>query len=528
MWVCNFPDEFIRGAKHTAFRVRQAGSDESDETIALKLQSSPVTRMSLRTRFVPLVIGFVCVFMGTYDATAWGVVIPAVADQLELDLIVTQWVVLAPIVVNASLLLVMGNLADKIGHRRVLYFGLTSYVIAALLVTLSSGFALLIVARFLAGASFAVLFTVGSAFTVRAFVPAQRARALATVGICSSIGLVLGPLIGGLIAAEFGWRQLYLVPLAVLAICLIAIVIAVRVRLCERLWETPRRPRRRFDLPGAVLMFAWLGPLLYAITLGNDRGWLSVEIIGAAIVGLLALLAFFRLQLNALEPTLNFRFFKVRDFRLPVAAEYLGFVAGSVGFLLLPIYMAKVLGYSPFLIGIVIALGPAMILFTAPLAGIWADRSSPRRPATAGLLLVAFGSAVMLLLQADSPIWLLFVLTPVAGLGFGAFEWTVSTSIVGALPSSMLGVSAGFFATAKTLGFVTGQALWGLTFTIAVTTKAGTTEALAAGPEDLMFGFRFCLAASVLIGLFAAFLAMRQRDNPRSLSDAEIAALRSG
>ncbi len=164
--------------------------------------------MSLRTGFAPLMIGFICVYLGTYDGTAWAVVLPEIAEQLELDLIVAQWVVLAPIIMTAALLLVMGNLADKIGHRQVLYYGLAAYVAGALLVILSSGFAPLIVARFLMGASMAVLFTVGPAFTVRAFVPSQRARALAVVGVTTSIGLVSGPLLGGLITTIFGWRNL--------------------------------------------------------------------------------------------------------------------------------------------------------------------------------------------------------------------------------------------------------------------------------------------------------------------------------
>ena len=493
---------------------------------ALKLQSSPLPRLSLRTRFAPLVIGFICVFLGTFDATAWIVIVPTVAKQLELDLIVTQWVVLAPIIMNASLLLTIGNLADKVGHRRVLYFGLAVYVASAMLVTLSSGILLLIVARLLAGISFAVLFTVGSAFTVRAFLPARRARALAIVGICSTIGLASGPLIGGAIATQLGWRYLYVVPLVILAVCLLVIVIAVNARLCERLWETPRRLRRRFDLPGAVLMLAWQGPLLIAITLGNTRGWLSPEIIAAALVGVVALAAFFRVQLRAPDPTLNFRLFNLRDFRLPILAAYLGFMSGTVGFLLLPIYMAQVLGLSPFQIGVVFALGPAMTFIVAPLAGIWAERSSPRRPATTGLLLIAFGSATTLLLQTDSPVWLLLILSTVTGTGFGAFEWTISASIVGTLPRSMLGVSSAFFATARTLGFSTGLALWGLAFTLVVTAYAGTTEALSAGPEDLLIGLRVCMVASALIAISAAFLAIRQRDNPEAVTEAEIAALR--
>ena len=490
------------------------------------MQSSALTSMSLRTGFAPQVIGFICVYLGTYDGTAWAVVLPEIAGQLELDLIVAQWVVLAPIIMTAALLLVMGNLADKIGHRQVLYYGLAAYVAGALLVILSSGFALLIVARFLMGASMAVLYTVGPAFTVRAFVPSQRARALAVVGVTTSIGLVSGPLLGGLMTTVFGWRNLLWPTLVILAVCLLVIFIASRTGLCERLWETPRRPARRFDLRGAVLMVLWQGPLLFAITLGNERGWLSPEILGAGAIALMMLALFVYLQLNTADPTVEFRLFKLRDFRLPVLAAFLGFMAVTVGFLLLPIYMARVLGLSPFIIGLVYASSPAMMFFAAPLAAIWAERAAPRRPATLGLALIGLGSLLLLLLQTDSPAWLLLLLFPVVGLGLGTFEWTINTSIVGSLPRSMLGVSAGFLATARTFGFTAGQAVWGLTFTLVVTSQAGTAEALDAGPEDLLLGYRVCLAAAALVALLGAYLAFRQRDNPAPASEAEIAALR--
>ncbi len=273
-------------------------------------------------------------------------------------------------------------------------------------------------------------------------------------------------------------------------------------------------------------MVLWQGPLLFAITLGNQRGWLSPEILGAGAIALMVLALFVYLQLNTRNPTVEFRLFKLRDFRLPVLAAFMGFMAITVGFLLLPIYMARVLGLSPFIIGVVYASSPAMMFFAAPLAGIWAERSSPRRPATLGLALVALGSLLLLLLQTDSPAWLLLLLVPIGGLGLGTFEWTINTSIVGSLPRSMLGVSAGFLATARTFGFSAGQAVWGLTFTMVVTSQAGTAEALDAGPEDLLLGYRVCLAAAALVALLGAYLAFRQRDNPAPANEAEIAALR--
>ncbi len=491
------------------------------------MQATPLNALSLRTAFAPLLAGFICVYLGTFDSTALAVVLPTIAEELELDLLIAQWITLGTVIMTAALLLVMGNLADRIGHRRVLYGGLSLYCVAALLAALSTGFGLLMLSRILIGAAIAVCHTVGPAFTVRAFVPGRRARALSIVGVTTSIGLVSGPLIGGYMASAFGWRTLFWAPLAILAVVMAVIWIGARLGLCERLWETPRRLERKFDYGGAGLMLCWQGPLLLAITLGNNRGWLSAEILIAAGVGLLMLAIFVRIQLSAANPTLDFRLFKLRDFRLPILAAFLGFLVVIFNFVLLPFYMSLVLGMSAVAIGLVAAISPAMMSFMAPIGAIWAERSSPRRPASAGLVLVTLGALLLLLLlRTDSPVWLLAVLLPVSGIGLGMFEWTINSSIIGSLPRSMLGVSTGLLATSRTLGFSIGQSFWGLLFTLVVTTRTGEPEALTAPPDDLMAGFRICLAVGVTLAAIAFVLAVRQRDNPAPATEADIAALR--
>lgn len=483
--------------------------------------------LSLRTSFAPLLAGFICVFLGTYDNTAIAVVLPTIADDLGLDLQIAQWTNLAPMIMSAALLLVMGNLADRIGHRRVLYAGLATFFVAALMAALSVGFAMLLVSRFLTGIALAACYTVGPAFTIRSFIPGRRARALSVVGITTSIGLVSGPLVGGYLGETFGWRTLFWAPLAILVLVMAVIWLGARMRLFERLWETPQRLERKFDYRGASLMLFWQGPLLLAITLGNDRGWLSPEILAAAALGAVVLYFFVRVQLNAAHPTLDFRLFKLRDFRLPVLAAALGFTVVIINFLLLPFYMSLVLGMSAFAIGIVAAISPAMMSFMAPLGALWAERNSPRHPASAGLALLVVGTVLMLLLlRADSSVWLLVGLLALTGIGLGTFEWTINSSIVGSLPRSMLGTSAGILATARTFGFSLGQSVWGLVFTLAVTSRSGGSLALEAPPEDLMFGLRACFAIGAVVALLAFALAFAQRDNPPPATEADILALR--
>ena len=442
------------------------------------------------------------VFLATFDPTALAVALPTIADDLQIDLQSVQWVGLITMIVTGALLLGTGRLADLAGRKKVFLSGIAIFALGALVSALSPDLVVLILGRAIMGVGAAALNSMGPALVVGAFSTESRGRALGLVGTVTSVGLVSGPVLSGFIVSALGWHAIFFVEIPIAVIIIIAGL--------ATLPETERVRGEGFDIPGAALMIAWMGPLLFAITQGNSFGWRSPLIIGLLAAGVVFLLAFIYSQKRARYPTIDLSLFRVPSFRAPMAASFCGFAALMVTFLLMPFYLQFVLDLPVQQIGLLSAVLPGMMVFIAILAGWIADRIGPRVPSTFGLAVLSVGLVNMGMLGADSSVGRVVLALAIGGAGLGSFEWTLNSAIVGSLPRSKLGVATGFLATARTLGFSTGQAVWATLFALVVTMNAGTQMALQSPVESLELGFHVAFFAAAGLAALAALLASMQ------------------
>ena len=468
----------------------------------------PPTGGSSRRTLATAAFGACGVFLATFDPTALGVALPTIANDLQIDLQSVQWVGLVTLIVTGALLLGTGRLADLAGRKKVFLTGVGVFALGALVSALSRSLFTLIAGRAIMGVGAAALNSMGPALIVGAFSTEMRGRALGIVGTITSIGLVSGPVLSGFIVEALGWHAIFFIEIPVAGLIILGGL--------AMLSETERVRGEGFDIPGAALMIAWMGPLLFAITQGNSTGWRSPIIIGLLATGVAFLAVFIYSQKRARYPTIDLSLFKVPSFRAPMSASFCGFAALTVTFLLIPFYLQNVLDLPVQQVGLISAVLPGMMVFIAIFAGWASDRIGPRIPSTIGLALLAAGLVNMGLLDANSSIGRVVAVMALGGAGLGSFEWTLNSAIVGSLPRSKLGVATGFLATARTLGFTTGQAVWATLFSTVVTTSAGSEFALKSPVESLVLGFRVTfLAAAVIAALAVALASMQGRVIPQ-------------
>ncbi len=444
------------------------------------------------------------VFLATFDPTALAVALPTIAADLQIDLQGVQWVGLVTMIVTGALLLGTGRLADLAGRKKVFLIGVGVFAFGALVSAVSQNLFLLIVGRAILGVGAAALNSMGPALVVGAFSPEMRGRALGIVGTVTSVGLVAGPVLSGFIVDALGWNAIFFIELPIAGLIILGGLVFLP--------ETERVRGEEFDIPGAALMIAWMGPLLFAITQGNSMGWRSPVIIGLLAAGIALLLIFIYSQKRARYPTIDLSLFRIPSFRAPIGASFFGFAALMVSFLLMPFYLQNVLNLPVQQVGLISAVLPGMMVFIAIVAGSVSDRIGPKLPSTIGLVLLSVGLVNLGLLDEHSDVGRVVAVLALGGAGLGSFEWTLNSAIVGSLPRSKLGVATGFLATARTLGFTTGQAAWAALFSAVVTTSAGTSIALDSPVEALVLGFRVTfLAAAALAALAAALASMQGR-----------------
>lgn len=450
-------------------------------------QATAGDRRRARRRVAALVLG------GTTLLSLQGgllrVALPAIRRDLGVGISGAQAVSLAGLVVVCSTLVAFGRLADLVGPRRVYAWGLAAFGAGAGLSVAAPDMGWLVLAQAVQGLGWSMSVASGTALLVSVFDPAERSRAVAANHVAVAVGLAAGPAVGGVVIDQVGWRWGFaaVVPAA----------LALAVVAAAGSSPPPERGRAPFDLRGAVALAAALATALSLIDAGaRDRLGPGGSALAAA-ASATAIVLFVRLQLRATDPVLDLRLFAHRGFSAGLAASFLNFVSMASNMFLLPFYLQDHRGLSAGRAGAVMLVMPVAIVVAAPLAGTFADRVSPRAPATAGLALVAAAVALMATFSADTSLALVVAVLAVYGAGAGLFQSPNISAVIGSVAPERFGVASASLATVGRLGQVVGVAVgggvwqWGL-------------ERYGTAPGGQTAAFRLAFAVLAVFGLLAA------------------------
>jgi DHA2 family methylenomycin A resistance protein-like MFS transporter len=387
----------------------------------------------------------------TLDALIVNVALGPIVEDLGGSLSGAQWVVSAYTLVFATFLLTMGAWSDRIGSKRAYLIGLGVFAAASAGCAAAPTMATLIAARAVQGLGAALLMPCSLALITHMF-PAgpQRRGALAAWGGISSVGMVAGPVLGGVLVDTVGWRTIFLVNLPVALVAALAMVAYVA--------ETPRH-RHPFDLPGQVLVVTALGGLSGGFIAAGSAGWDAPETIGLLALGALAVLAFSRVERAVPMPMIPPEIFRNRQFSIVVAiAGVFNFGVYGTVFCLSLLYHEK-LGLSPLATGLALLplVGTIMtIAFTSARLIGWLGEW---RSVVIGLCGGSVGALLLAALGGNST-----ALTMACTVPFGtvalAMQAMTALAMEGA-PVERIGLASGIQNAARQAGGALGVALLG-------------------------------------------------------------------
>jgi Major Facilitator Superfamily. len=289
-----------------------------------------------------------------------------------------------------------------------------------------------------------MLMAMGPAIVARTFGPGERGRALGLNAVSVSIGLSLGPALGGLLTELASWRAIFLVNAP---IGLVAIVWAARVLPADR-------PGRRdpFDTPGAVLASAGILALMLALNQGGSWGWSSPATIGLLLVAAALGAAFLAVERRTAVPMMDLALFGVRAFSAGLASLFVAFAGLFTATFLLPFMLQEGSGLGPLEAGLLITPIPIAAAVVAPFSGSLSDRIGSRIPASLGIALLSAGLLSLTTLPpAFDPLDLAWRLVLI-GVGQGLFMSPNSSAILGAVPRPRLGTASGMAAETRVVG----------------------------------------------------------------------------
>jgi EmrB/QacA subfamily drug resistance transporter len=427
-----------------------------------------------RRRLIVLLICSSALFIVYIDATALNVALPTIQRDLHASLSGLQWVADAYLLVVASLLMLTGSTADRVGRKRVFMTGLAGFTLGSLLCSLAPTTGSLIALRMLQGLGGSMLTPISLSIVRNVFTDErERAQALGIWSGVFGVATACGPIAGGILVSTLGWRSVFWlnVPIG------IAMLLAARRYVPES--KAPRP--RRVDVPGQLLMIVLLASLTYAIIQGPVSGWASPLVLGLFGVAVLAAAAFVAVEGRRAEPMLELRFFRSPPF---TGASVIAVLAYTVlaGFLfVITLYLQQVRGFSPLRAGLSLLPMTLVMAAAAPVAAHLMGTRGPRIPLVLSGVLTALGCALLLgLSPSTSYLWLAVALV-ILGAGQGLVNPPITGTGIAGMPPAQAGVASAVISSTRQVGNVLGVAVMGAMLTGGIQGRmaAGATHAQA-------------------------------------------------
>jgi EmrB/QacA subfamily drug resistance transporter len=400
-------------------------------------------------RYVVLSIVCVGVFMNTLDSGIIDVLNPVFVSQYHLDLSQEYWIELSYAIPLIGMLLTAGFLGDRFGRKNVFLGGMILFGAGSGLLTLMPTFATMFAARVVEGFGAACISANGGVLAVSIFPWNRRGQVLGIIGMSVALGLKAGPVVGGFLADNFGWRSAFLVNPA---LSIVFVIVGASLLPASR-----RITGRSLDVWSPLFFVAAIGCLLLLVNQGPTWGFSDSRTFWVMLATLGLGAAFFWVATHVREPMIDLSLYKSRNFSVAVAAAFISFICLTPVNQLIPFYMEDVQGLHVVETGLIFITTTLMIAITQPFSGRLADRIGSRKITSLGLATQGIGllSLTLIPLKMD-PNWLLPELA-IIGLGVGMFRSPNHRSLFGAVPRTKMGQAGGYQHLPRQLGESVGE-----------------------------------------------------------------------
>ena len=434
-------------------------------------------------------------FMTIIDGTMVNVALPTMAKDFGVPTTGIEWIAVGYLLTYAAVIPAAGWLGDRFGTKRLFTLALIAFVVTSLACGLSQTLDQLIFFRVLQGAGAGLVTPVGAAMLYRAYSMEDRAKAAIGVLSVAVIAPAIGPMLGGILVDAASWHWIFLINGPIGAV---AIVLSL-VWLDETRHEAPGR----FDLAGFVLSGAAVAILLYTLSIGPEKGWLSAYTITLATVGVCCLIALIVIELRIPNPILLLRLFEDRLFRtinISAALTYAGFF-GMI--FVLPLYLQSLRGYTAFQSGLAQSPQAIGVFLVSNLLGRRLYRTiGPRRLMVVGTAATAAITCLYATVSLMTPLSTIAAFSFLRGLAVGMVFVSIQTAAYATTSMADTGRATSLFNTQRQIAYASGVALAATVISAMLPGGSG-----GASDSDLLSAYQAGFLAVGLIMLPAAVIS---------------------
>ncbi len=388
------------------------------------------------------------------DTTILNVALPTLVRVLHADMAQLQWIVDSYLLVFGATILVAGSMGDRFGRKPFLQAGLVIFAAGSVMSALAKSADVLIATRAFMGLGSALIMPATLSILTNTFTNHRdRAKALGVWSAMNGVGVVLGPILGGLLLAHFWWGSVFLINVPIVVAGLIAGAVVLR----NSLDSEAKRP----DLMGAALSLGGLGAILLGLIQAVTWGWTSPGVILSLLGGIALLGSMIMLERRSDHPMLDVLVFTDRRFSAAAASISLGFFSLLGMLFLITQYFQFVLGYSPLIAGLRMAPLAIPLVIAAGLSPKLDHVVGSKVVVAAGLAAIFAGMIWMSTVSGSGKYGLILAGLLLVGLGLGLMMPVALDSALGSLPLEKAGAGSALNSAMVQIGSALGVAVLG-------------------------------------------------------------------
>ncbi len=389
---------------------------------------------------VVLTITTLGAFIVPFMTSAVNVALPSINEEFVMSTVLLNWIALSFSLTTAMFIFPFGRLADILGRKKLLIWGMSIFTISAALCGISINPYMLIMARVLQGISGAMIAVTVISILTSVYPPGERGKVLGLNVAMTYTGLSTGPFIGGILTKYLGWRSIFFITIPV-GIFLIILLFRLKHEWAEAKDE-------RFD---------YIGSAIYAVALfGIVLGFSLIRSFWGPVlmlIGIVALIIFGIFEGRIQQPILNMNLLKTnRVLTFSSIAALINYSATAALGYLLSLYLQYIKGFDPTQAGTILIAQPIMMALFSPLAGKFSDKIEPQKVASLGMGLTTVGLAFLIFLREDTSTLYIIVSLIIIGFGFALFSSPNTNAIMSSVEKKYYGVTSGILGAARTVG----------------------------------------------------------------------------
>ncbi|HDR7617135.1 MULTISPECIES: MFS transporter [Bacillus] len=393
------------------------------------------------------------IFLCMIDTTIMNIALPAIQSSVNTSLEKMSWVLNVYTMTIAVLAIPLGRIADIFGKAKVYILGLIIFGGGSVLCAFANTGDFLIFSRFIQSVGAAILFPTSMVIGVSAMPLAKRHVALAILGVTQGLSAALGPVIGGIITQNVGWRWVFFVnvPICILGIILCCIMLQVK---------NEERIISKIDWIGLILSSLAIFSFTLVLVKGNTWGWQSNIAWSCYAISTISLILFVLVERKIHNPMVNLKLFKDRMFvgaSIVVILSNLFLIGVTV---LLPTFLTKIQYRTEIEAAFLVTPISAMIFFVSPVAATLIKKFGKVTIILSGFLVMGLSYYWLQMIDVNSTNIEIIIPCMILGVGYGLVVGPITVLSASSFEGELLTASQTVVSMLRQVGIVLAVAIF--------------------------------------------------------------------